>query len=227
MDTVILDSIPFDADERGLMDLLRLKPGTPTAAEFASALAQARELARPKVAFGIAEARVSGHDETVIDGVLFTSRILRVNLETASVVFPFIATCGHELDEWSQGMTGTLKAFWADSIMLMALGLAVAEMESHLKGRLGDAPLSTMNPGSLADWPLSEQEGLFRLMRDAASAIGVQLTEKLVIRPLKSISGISFVSEERFSNCSLCPRLTCPSRRSPYDAALYARRYRS
>jgi hypothetical protein len=43
----------------------------------------------------------------------------------------------------------------------------------------------------------------------------------MVIRPLKSVSGISFVSEKGFTNCSLCPRERCPTRRAEYNADLY------
>ncbi|MCU0577028.1 MAG: vitamin B12 dependent methionine synthase [Desulfobacterota bacterium] len=226
MDQVILQGIPFDADERGLMELLRIRPGTKNASEFSSILAQAKTLARPKAAFGIATARTVDHDAVEIDGIRFTSRVVRINLEKAGVVFPFVATCGTELEDWSQGMTGMLHAFWADSLMLMALGSAVGVLESHLKERLGGgAALSTMNPGSLEDWPLGEQAALFRLLGDATEAVGARLTDKMVIRPLKSVSGISFVSEEGFTNCSLCPRQGCDSRRAPYDAGLYGKRY--
>ncbi|HPI92383.1 MAG TPA: vitamin B12 dependent methionine synthase [Deltaproteobacteria bacterium] len=225
MDRIILDTIPFDADEHGLMELLRIRPGTGNALEFSSILARAKDVARPRAAFGVASADTSGRDEVDIDGVRFQSRVLRVNLDKAGVVFPFIATCGEELEAFSQDMTGMLRSFWADSLMLTALGCAVSALEAHLKERLGGAPLSTMNPGSLEDWPLSEQSSLFRLLGDAAGAVGVRLTEKMVIRPLKSVSGISFVSEERFTNCSLCPRQGCGSRRAPYDAVLYGKRY--
>lgn len=225
MDRVVLDDIPFDVKEGALIELLHVRPGTGTAAEFSSIFAAARDLARPKAAFGVADAHVSGHDVVEIDGVRFQSRVLNVNLGDAGVVFPFVATCGIELEDWARGMTGTLRAFWADSIMLMALGCAVSALESHLKELLGGAALSTMNPGSLEDWPLAEQACLFRLLGDAAQAVGVRLSDKMVIRPLKSVSGISFVSEEGFTNCSLCPRKGCESRRSPYDAGLYGRRY--
>jgi len=47
----------------------------------------------------------------------------------------------------------------------------------------------------------------------------------MVIQPLKSVSGIQFVSEEGFVNCSLCPRENCPGRRADYDAGLYDVRY--
>ena len=225
MDKIILDPIPFDVNEPGLMELLRIRPGTGNASEFSSILGRAKDVARPKAAFGVAHAAISGHDAVEIEGVPFQSRVLRVNLSGAGVVFPFIATCGTELEVWSQGMTGMLQSFWADSIMLMALGCAVNALQAHLKERLGGVSLSTMNPGSLQDWPLAEQASLFRLMGDIADAIGTILTDKMVIRPLKSVSGISFVSEELFTNCSLCPRQGCGSRRAPYDAVLYGKRY--
>ena len=43
--------------------------------------------------------------------------------------------------------------------------------------------------------------------------------------PLKSVSGIQFISDEGFVNCSLCPREPCKGRRVPYDASLYGARY--
>lgn len=227
MDKIILDDIPFEADEKGLAELLRIRPGTKGAADFSAILREACTAARPKAAFAVASADVSGDDSVGIGAVRFTSRILRVNLGKAGVVFPFVATCGTELEEWSSGMSGTLHAFWAENIMLMALGNAVARMEAHLKERLDVPELSTMNPGSLADWPIEEQAPLFALLGEAAQAVGVRLTESLVIRPLKSVSGISFVSEEGFVNCSLCPREGCGSRRAPYDAGLYGERYRT
>jgi hypothetical protein len=153
-----------------------------------------------------------------ISGVPFTSRVLRVNLEHAGIIYPFVATCGIEIEEWSQKMNGMLHSFWADAIQLMALGSAVSRLEVYLKERLECAELSSMNPGSLADWPLAQQAPLFEVLGDAAEAIGVSLTESMVIRPLKSVSGIQFVSEEGFVNCRLCPREHCPGRRAPYDA---------
>jgi hypothetical protein len=225
MERIILDDIPFEADENGLMELLRIRHGTRNAADFCAILREARSVARPKACFGVASPAITGDDSVEIDRVRFASRILRVNLEKAGVVFPFVATCGTGLEEWSSGLNGTLHAFWAENIMLLALGSAVARMEQHLKDLLGVQELSTMNPGSLPDWPIEQQAPLFALLGDAAQAVGTRLTGSLVIRPLKSVSGISFVSAEGFVNCSLCPRDRCPSRRAAYDSGLYRVRF--
>jgi hypothetical protein len=225
MNRVILDSIPFQVDREGLAELLKIKPGSRTHPEFMAILEEAGAKAKPKAAFAVASASVIDDDAVYIGGEKFRSRILHVNLAKAGVVYPFAVTCGAELEEWSKTMKGMLHSFWADSIMLMALGCAVSYLEKYIKEKTGSGQLSSMNPGSLEDWPLEQQEPLFTLLGDAAKSIGVSLTDKMVIRPLKSVSGILFVSEEGFVNCALCPRESCPSRRADYNADLYSTKF--
>jgi hypothetical protein len=74
-----------------------------------------------------------------------------------------------------------------------------------------------MSPGSLEDWPISEQPKLFSLFGDTERSVGVKLTDSLLMIPRKSISGILFPSEEGFVSCRLCPRENCPSRKALYD----------
>jgi hypothetical protein len=83
-----------------------------------------------------------------------------------------------------------------------------------------------MNPGSLPDWPLEQQRVLFELLGDTRKTIGVELTESLVMVPIKSVSGILFTNEEEFASCRRCSRQGCPGRRVPYDPELYDRKYR-
>ena len=77
-----------------------------------------------------------------------------------------------------------------------------------------------MAPGSLEDWPITQQEELFSLFGKRETAIGVRLTEKCVMVPAKSISGILFPAEVKFESCQLCPRERCFRRRAPYDSSL-------
>jgi hypothetical protein len=74
-----------------------------------------------------------------------------------------------------------------------------------------------MSPGSLEDWPITEQPKLFSLFGDTEKSIGVKLTASLLMIPRKSISGILFPSEEGFVSCRLCPRENCPSRKAEFD----------
>ena len=82
-----------------------------------------------------------------------------------------------------------------------------------------------MNPGSLPDWPISQQRPLFDLVGKAAE-IGVHLTDSYLMRPLKSVSGILFATDVTYENCQLCPVERCPNRRAPYDPTLFDRKYR-
>ncbi len=223
--TIILDDIPFIMDAHQCFELLRIKPGSRHELEFADIFEGARAVARPKAAFCVAEVNERGDTCVDIGGVLFESSILRINLEKSPVVFPFVATCGKELDEFAGALGGALHRYWADTIQMLALGTAVNMLEEHLKGRVSPAELSCMNPGSLEDWPLQQQSLMFDLLGNAAQRIGVSLTESYVLIPLKSVTGIQFVTQEKFMNCQLCPRQNCEGRRSPYEAGLYDQRY--
>ena len=142
-------------------------------------------------------------------------------------MFPFVATCGGELDEFAGRLSGALHRYWADTIQMLALGTAMSMLDGHLKERVSPAELSCMNPGSLEDWPLQQQSRMFDLLGEAAQKIGVSLSESYVLIPLKSVTGVQFVTQEKFMNCQLCPRQNCEGRRAPYEAGLYERRYGS
>ena len=216
MDSIILDHIPFNVDEVALMDILRIRSGSRNAAQFSTLFKEAIEIAVPKAVYAMTEAHILEGDAVEIGGVQFQSPLLCVNLEKAGTVFPFAATCGIELEEWSKKMHSVMHAFWADTIMLMALGCAVNRLEACLKEKVGSEALSSMNPGSLPEWAIEEQANIFALIGEKAATVGIRLTKNMIIRPQKSISGIYFVSENGFCNCSLCPRERCFVRRAPY-----------
>lgn len=225
MDTIIIESIPFTVDEPGFLEFLRIRPNSRHATEFVKLLNEARDIVQPKATFRPACIEDSDEDSVTIEGILFSSRVLKINLEPSHLVFPFLATCGREIEEWARTIQNTLHSFWADNIQLMALGCAVSALESRLREITGSDTFSSMNPGSLQDWSLSEQIPLFSLLKDAPDRIGVTLTENMLLVPLKSTTGILFVSEEGFTNCRLCHREDCAGRRSPFESHLLKEKY--
>ncbi|HDP23954.1 MAG TPA: vitamin B12 dependent methionine synthase [Deltaproteobacteria bacterium] len=225
MDAVIIDTIPLTIDEPGFLELMRIRPESRQAGEFRKLLSEARHIARPKAAFRPAYLETSDEDSVTIEGTRFSSRVLTINLREPHLVFPFIATCGAELQKWATTIHTTLHCFWADSIQLMALGCAVAALDAHLREITGSEKLSAMHPGSLEDWPLSEQIPLFNVLGEAPGRIGVTLTHSMLLMPLKSTTGIQFVSEDGFTNCMLCPREDCPGRRVPFERHLLEKKY--
>lgn len=224
-DPVVLEDIPFELDTARFLKKLHLQD-KPEYAERARELArQAGRIARPRAMYRVAYIESKGDDTVVVDGITLTSRVLRVNLDEAHRVFPFVATCGRELQDWSVSVDDMLEHFWADIAMEMALRAAVEHLKAHIAEHPRPGPISIMNPGSLKDWPLEQQRELFRLLGEVRGRVGVELTDSFLMVPVKSVSGLCFPAESRFENCQLCPREPCPGRRAPYDPQLYERRY--
>ena len=225
MDEMKLEDKPFRIDRRRLKEHLRVKDRSSLAAQLERRMDEAEALARPQTCYRIAHVEGKECDRVILEGVPFVSRVLRVNLEGVHRVFPFVATCGLELESWSQSMPGMLERYWADTIQEVALHWALENLSEHLAGRYRPGPLSRMGPGSLPDWPLEEQRPLFALLGEEPARIGVRLSENLLMTPIKSISGLFFPTEEPFESCQLCPREKCPGRRAPHDPHLFTRKY--
>lgn len=211
----IIDAIPLEMDLEFLCKALFIKPGSEMADRLGELGAEAQNIARPKAAFREIAIQSTTEDGLCIDGIEFKSRLLRTNLTSAKKLYAFIATCGTELETWAKKYTDLLESFWADTIMNIALGAAIGPLEKQLKPYCQDHFLSSMNPGGLEDWPITEQRPLFRILKTAPADIGLTLTESCLLVPLKSLSGIYFDSKENFCNCQLCPREACPGRRAP------------
>lgn len=233
MKNILLENIPYSPDIPGLLQRLRIRQGSDREKELHAILQEAQAVARPKALFRMAFIDSCQGDTVVIDGVPFTSRVLLTNLEGLHRVFPFVATCGVELADWAGTFQDLLKRFWVDTIMETVLYGILHDLEARVSGLFIDQALgepeslklASMNPGSLEDWPLSEQVPLFTLLGDVTGSIGVRLTESMLMQPTKSVSGIYFASSEGFASCQLCPRPVCPNRRFPYDPDLFDQKY--
>lgn len=219
----VLDEIPFLPNVEGLLRRLRIKPGKEV--EFLRLLEAAVPLARPRAVYLTAYITARGEDWVEIEGVHFTSRVLCVNLAETYRVFPYLATCGPELQSWAGGFEDLVLSYWAEAIKAEALSSALQALDADLERRHHPGQTSKMSPGSLQDWPIQEQTPLFRLLGRRAGQIGVCLTDSLLMVPTKSVSGIRFPNEVGFENCQLCPREGCPGRRAIYDAQLYDERF--
>jgi len=227
MTTSITLSFPTaEIDFPALRTALRVREGSEDEIVLRAMLAELRTVAQPKALFAVAFIEAKGEDYVIVDGMRFTSRVLRVNLGDAHRCFPFVCTSGREAEAWAGAQGGFLRRFWADALNQALLHAAALSLQGHIQDRYELGSVSMMNPGSLADWPLREQRSLFSLLGNVQEAIGVELTKSLLMVPTKSVSGILFPAEEGFASCQLCPRELCPNRRAPYDPELYGRKYR-
>jgi hypothetical protein len=183
------------------------------------------KIARPKAMYILAGIEDKFEGGVIIEGIRFNSRVMRVNLDEVHRAFPYIKTCGRELYEWKESKEEMLEKYYAEEISQMALESAGDFLSSHLKDSYGVAKTSSMNPGSLDDWPLAEQIPLFQLLGDPKGAIGVELLESMLMLPNQTVSGIRFETEEDFTSCQLCPREVCAYREVPFDRKLFEEKY--
>jgi hypothetical protein len=225
METKIIDSIPLEVDFDELCRELRAKPGSEHAEEIRLLVEQAQAIARPKGMYRLGFIEEKDAERIVIAGLPFKSRILRVNVGETQRVFFFIATCGEELDSWAKTRPGMLLRYYADAILEVALRQAFEALEADIQENYRPGQTAVMTPGSLDDFPLSEQLGVFAMLGDPRDSIGVDLNDSFLMKPVKSIAGVMFSTQFNFESCQLCPREGCPNRRSPYQPDLYGERY--
>jgi hypothetical protein len=216
----ILDNIPVNIDVDALLASVHIQPDSRAGQDMLRLIDTIRPAIKPKALYQMSYIQAK-HDQAIeIDGVLFSSHVLRVNLDEVERVFPFIATCGTEVEEMSQTHDDVLFRYVLDALKEQVLRNAVTHLRESIQATYAPGKTSMMNPGSLKDWPLREQRQLFSLFGDVQQIIGVELTESFLMYPVKSVSGIIFPTEVTFENCQLCPREDCPRRRAPYDEML-------
>ncbi len=225
MQGFLLDDIDFEVDTGRLLKKLRVDPKSSIACHLADMVKQANEVARPRAYYLIGAIQSRDEDRIVIDDVTLKSRVLQINTRELNRVFPFVATCGSEMEAWAGTFSEMIDRYHADELRLAALREAIAEVERDITRRFGSVKLGQMQPGSLKDWPIHEQEPLFRILGEGAAKIGVSLKDNMLMVPGKSESGIYFEDQKGFKSCCLCPVKHCPSRREPYDLELYLREY--
>ncbi len=156
----------------------------------------------------------------------FVSKVLRANLDEVERVFPYVATCGQELDAISIESDDIFGQFCRDTLKEMALHAAMSHLVTHLKEAYARETLASTNPGSgdINVWPIEQQRELFAFFGDVPESIGVVLTDSCLMVPNKSVSGLFYPSEDGFQSCQLCHREKCPGRRAPFDPHLWEER---
>jgi hypothetical protein len=216
------EPIPFKIDLAALTKKLRVRLGSADAVDLARMAEEAQEFGKPRFVYAQAFVTERGEDFVCLDNCRFESRVLRVNLERTERVFPFVCTCGMELEDWGNRFEDLVQGYWAEAIKEEALRSALDAFFANLTLRHRTEHVSTMSPGSLENWPIGQQQPLFQILGFPEE---VCLTESLLMVPTKSVSGIVFSTDASFESCQLCPREGCPNRRAPYDETLYEREY--
>ena len=213
----VIDRLPVALDPAEIAARLRFDPARAGFPSLDGLVGLARTLIAPRAVYDVAYVGARGEGTVEIGGVTMASPVLRGQLEGINKVFPYIITVGPALEREAGAQDDLLKQYYLEEMANLALEEAAAWLAAAIEARFGLGPLSSLSPGSLTDWPITEQPKLFSLLGDTEKLVGVRLTDSMLMVPRKSISGIFFPSEEGFSACQLCDREHCPGRKAPFS----------
>jgi hypothetical protein len=219
MSMEILNPIPIQVDLGSIKKSARVPEGKEEE-RLLSLLAAAHSVMEARAVYKVSYIDSKAEDSVMIDGVLFRSKVLRKHFDKVERVFPYVVTIGAGLDDMEKALGDALEKYYLDLIGNAAVVKAREQIKKRVGTRYGLQSLSYLGPGQLKDWPLEEQRPLFSLLGDVESAVGVTLSDSLLMIPRKSLSGIYFPTEISFMACQLCPKESCPSRKARYDQKL-------
>lgn len=218
-----LIDIPFELDTVAILKTVHVEADSADGQTVRELIDQARRIGKPKALCREAFIEAKGTETVTIDGVTFTSRMLCANLDKVERVFPFVATCGCEMDTVNLPAGDFLAEFWWDAIKAVLLQCATKHLSTYLKRRFALEKTASMSPGSgdATVWSIEQQRELFALLGDVEAQIGVELTDSFLMKPNKTVSGIHFPTAVDFRSCQVCRRAECPSRSAAFDARLW------
>jgi len=221
---VTLDRLEIEPDPDEVLRYL----GYPAGAEVTSGVRQrlqravddARAQARPRGTYALYPiVHQDRHSLTLAGGVTFTGAIGEY-LSGAGRAAVFVATAGPEVVSLAQEALrsrDTLRGLICDAIGSQLAEAVVERIVDDLRGRAGPGESLTLrySPG-YCGISLRQQQTLFRLVE--AGRIGVELLPTLIMKPVKSVSGLVGIGPKsavaEYGNpCDRCPLLDCRMRR--------------
>ena len=180
---------------------------------YEAALAEARTLIRPRIAYAVQPVVLAEEERLIIgEGKALESAVVARLFAQASEVVLAIYTIGPLLEERAaqyQAARDYVTGFALDLLGSAAVdevgqvAYALIEDLAKAKGLKASIPL---NPGT-SHWPLSDNKVLTELV--PAQAIGIETLESGLLRPFKSISfavalGESVLTPAEGSSCDYC-----------------------
>ena len=209
--------IPVDLTTSDLARLCQIDENSSAFEAVEDALPLINRYGAPKAVLRWANVdRIEG-DLTTIEGVTFQSKVVADKLRDLPRVFLSVVTAGNELDDCEDLENDPFLDIFKGA--LLAHGLIY--IEQVMLDRFGFDGSSTLNPGSLPDWPIDNNFALFDII-GGVEEIGVSLNQAGYISPWNSVSRIHFPGNG-YENCSLCKKLDCCRRRAAFDSGEYRR----
>ena len=130
----VLNNIPVKLDFEIVSKKLRLRNKNEDVEKIIQELIEtSRSVGKPKAVFEISRVENKRGDSVDIGGVRFTSHVLRVNLDKVERVFPYVVTCGRELDEIKIPPQQVMQYYFLDQIKEIVVRSALNYLNDYLR----------------------------------------------------------------------------------------------
>jgi len=215
-ETICLN-LPFNSTKDEIIATSGIDAACPSIHErVASLVNQGIEIARPVVFYKKTSIHRDEEGAIHIDSIPLEGVLPSQQLDESSEAALFIASCGQELHSWKESLNDYFDISVAGIVAERALQSAMKALFKTMKAECSKKHLSIMTPGSVPEWPLSEQEKIFYFLGDAAREKGISLSSSCMMVPMKTVSGILFSGDEKFETCSLCSFKDCSLRHNGF-----------
>ena len=152
----------------------------------------------------------------VIANICLRSKILARLLQKVQFVYIYLATAGAATRQLADNYDDFLDQYLLDQLAYLAYLQAMDKLDIAAEQLFTGRKYSRLCPGTLADWDVAEVKKLFVLMDGLYQALGMEVKDSGLMLPLKSATGLLFLNEEEFNNCSFCPCVNCSDRQAEF-----------
>lgn len=219
METVLVDHIPVKVTKEDVLRKLGMPADHRFGSDIEAVIEEAEPIANAKLLYG--EAKIEGRteDTITIGGVEFHGKDLVDALKDVDTVYPYICTCGRELNDYAMNCKDMVKMLYLDNIAHFYLLQSSIELSDRIDNLLGTRSMC-MTPGSFDQWELKENIPIFMLLNKGAG-MGISLTDMGIMYPAKSVAGIRFKAPSCGDQCEICLKKDCSNRQADFDKKVY------
>ena len=223
---VITGEITVEIDRNGVWRSMGYSADNEPPARIASLIDEyienASQLMEPSYTYVIRNVDLLQDSRVLIEGpVVFQSKIIARLLSKCKKVAVLVVTIGDRLEEMARSLARDglmLQASVLDAIGSNAVVKLADYVQSAIARKAGSEGLVAsrrFSPG-YCDWDISQQMMIFHAVK--RDSIDVDLTDKCLMVPQKSISGIVGLGSPEadiceYNPCTTCDKEDCPGRR--------------
>jgi hypothetical protein len=158
----LIENIPVELEATKLVKSLRIRRNVPYMTDKLSSLIETiKPIMNPKALYTVRYVNGIEGDSVTIGENVFTSKVLRINLEAVGRVFPYLVTAGTELDNvvLPEGQSEMLLGL----VKTVVVSRAFQYLQTHLAEKYRIPIMSSISPERLDEWPIDQQRELFRI----------------------------------------------------------------